>query len=133
RISAVEDHAGEERERTQRRQSEPRSVLDGHKEMIRAVLADTGPLYATVDPDDEHHARALLELQKLNRDRQEIVILYSTLLEAYSLIMFRLGRDVASNWLLDMAQTALLNPTSEDYWQAAARIRALTDQSITLL
>jgi predicted nucleic acid-binding protein len=100
--------------------------------MIRAVLADTGPLYATVDPGDEHHARALLELQKLNRDRQEIVILYSTLLEAYSLIMFRLGRDVASNWLLDMAQTALLNPTSEDYWQAAARIRALTDQSITL-
>lgn len=100
--------------------------------MIRAVLADTGPLYASVDPDDEHHARALLELQKLNRDRQEIVILYSTLLEAYSLIMFRLGRDVAANWLLDMAQTALVNPTSEDYWQAAARIRALTDQAITL-
>ena len=100
--------------------------------MMRAVLADTGPLYAAVDPEDERHARALLELQKLNRDRQEIVILYSTLLEAYSLIMFRLGRDVASNWLLDMTQTALVNPTSEDYWQAAARIRALTDQSITL-
>jgi len=100
--------------------------------MMRAVLADTGPLYAAVDPEDEHHARALLELRKLNRDGQEIVILYSTLLEAYSLIMFRLGRDVAANWLLDMAQTALVNPTSEDYWQAAARIRALTDQSITL-
>ena len=60
--------------------------------MIRAVLADTGPLYAAVDPDDEHHARALLELQKLNRDRQEIVILYPTLLEAYSLDYVSFGQ-----------------------------------------
>ena len=99
---------------------------------MRAVLADTGPLYAAVDPEDEHHARALLELQKLNRDRQEVVILYSTLLEAYSLIIFRLGTDVALRWLLEVAQTALINPTSEDYWQAAARIQALADQPITL-
>jgi predicted nucleic acid-binding protein len=100
--------------------------------MMRAVLADTGPLYAAVDPEDEHHARALRELQKLNRDRQEIVILYPTLLEAYSLIMFRLGREVASTWLMELAQTALVNPTPADYAQAAARIRALADQPITL-
>jgi predicted nucleic acid-binding protein len=100
--------------------------------MRGAVLADTGPLYAAVDPEDEHHARALRELEKLNRDRREVVILYSTLLEAYSLIMFRLGRGVASNWLLDVGQAALVNPTPEDYRQAAARIQALADQPITL-
>ena len=100
--------------------------------MMRAVLADTGPLYAAVDPEDEHHARALRELHKLNRDRQEIAILYPTLLEAYSLILFRLGRDVASTWLLELAQTALVNPTPADYGQAAARIRALADQPISL-
>jgi predicted nucleic acid-binding protein len=96
--------------------------------MMRAVLADTGPLYAALDPEDGYHKRALQE-----RDRRQIVVLYSTLLEAHSLIMFRLGRDVASEWLTEMANAALLNPVPEDYREAAARIRSLTDQPITLV
>jgi predicted nucleic acid-binding protein len=100
--------------------------------MMRAVLADTGPLYAAVDPEDAHHSRARQELQTLDRDRREVVVLYSTLLEAYSLILYRLGRNVASDWLTDMANAALVNPTPEDYRQAAAKIRALSDQPITL-
>jgi predicted nucleic acid-binding protein len=101
--------------------------------MMRAVLADTGPLYAALDPEDGYHKRALQELQMLDRDRRQIVVLYSTLLEAHSLIMFRLGRDVASEWLTEMANAALLNPVPEDYREAAARIRSLTDQPITLV
>jgi predicted nucleic acid-binding protein len=100
--------------------------------MTRAVLADTGPLYAVVDPEDEHHARALEELQQLASDRREVVVLYSTLLEAYSLILFRLGRDVASGWLMEMTEAALVNATPEDYRQACGRIRVLADQPITL-
>lgn len=100
--------------------------------MTRAVLADTGPLYAAVDPEDAHHVRSVQELRKLARDRREVVVLYSTLLEAYSLILFRLGRDVASGWLVEMTCAALVNPTPEDYRQAGDRIRALADQSITL-
>src|SRR5579862_3483834 len=101
--------------------------------MMRAVLADTGPLYAAIDPEDGYHKRALQELRTLDRDRRQIVILFSTLLEAHSLIMFRLGRDVASNWLMEMANAALFNPAPEDYREAAVRIRTLTDQSITLV
>jgi predicted nucleic acid-binding protein len=100
--------------------------------MTRAVLADTGPLYAAVDPEDAHHARALQELQQLGRDRLEIMVLYSTLIEAYSLILFRLGRNVASDWLTEMANAAFINPMPEDYRQATARIRSLADQPITL-
>jgi predicted nucleic acid-binding protein len=100
--------------------------------VIRAVLADTGPLYAAIDPEDERHDRALQELRKLERDRRQILVLYSTLLETHSLILFRLGRDTASNWLTEMADGALVNPTPEDYWQAAAKIRAFADQPITL-
>lgn len=100
--------------------------------MTRSVLADTGPLYAAVDPQDAHHAQAQRELQKLDRDRRDIVVLYSTLLEAYSLILFRLGKNVAAGWLEDMASATLLNPTPEDYRLAMAKVLGLADQPITL-
>ncbi len=100
--------------------------------MTHAVLADTGPLYAAADEGDVHHKRALQELQRLARDRREVVVAYPTLLEAYTLVLFRLGRSAASGWLTDMAAAALVNPTPEDYRQAFATIRALADQPITL-
>ena len=100
--------------------------------MMRAVLADTGPLYAVVDPEDEYHTRALRQLQELDSDQRQIMILYSTVLEAYSLIMFRLGRHVASHWLVEMSDATLVNQTPEDYRQAGTKIRALADQPITL-
>ena len=99
---------------------------------MRAVLADTGPLYAAVDPEDEHHKRALRDLHRLDAEQREIVVVYPILLEAYSLILFRLGKNTASDWLIDMADAALVNPTPEDYRQAAAKVRALADQPITL-
>ncbi len=49
-----------------------------------------------------------------------------------SLPVFRLGRDAASDWLTEVADAALANPTPEDYRQAFAMTRALADQPITL-
>jgi len=97
-----------------------------------AVLADAGPLYAAVDPDDGHHKQALRELDGLAREKREIVVAFSTLLEAYSLILYRLGRNTAMRWLNEMSSTTLVNPSTEDYRQAAARLAAFADQSITL-
>jgi predicted nucleic acid-binding protein len=100
--------------------------------MTRAVLADTGPLYAAADPDDAHHKRARQELQKLAREKREVLIAYPTLLESYTLVLFRLGKRTATGWLDDMKSAVLINPTSEDYRQAVARIQTLADQPITL-
>jgi predicted nucleic acid-binding protein len=100
--------------------------------MTRAVLADTGPLYAANDEGDAHHQRALRELQALGGARRDVLIPYPILLEAYSLLLFRLGRDAASHWLTEIADAALVNPTPEDYRQALATIRVLADQPITL-
>jgi predicted nucleic acid-binding protein len=100
--------------------------------VTRAVLADAGPLYAAVDPEDSHHRRAVREMEKLNEERREIVVANSTLLETYSLVLFRLGRRTATDWLTDMAEASLINPSPEDYRLAAARLRGLADQPISM-
>jgi predicted nucleic acid-binding protein len=97
-----------------------------------AVLADTGPLYAAADPDDAHHRRAHRELRRLADEHHEIMVAYPTLLEAYTLVLFRMGEKAASRWLEDMAGAALVNPSAEDYRHAVARAQSLKDQSITL-
>ncbi len=100
--------------------------------MMDAVLADTGPLYAAVDPRDAFHEQAVAEICKLARERRRVVVAYPILLEAHAMVRRRLGRSAASDWLADMVDTALINPTPEDYRQAIARIGAAADQPITL-
>lgn len=98
----------------------------------QAVLADTGPLYAAADPDDAHHHRAQHELRRLQRERREVAVAYPTFLEAYTLVLFRLGRNAASRWLNDLSGATLVNPVPEDYRQAVTRVQAMGDQPITL-
>jgi predicted nucleic acid-binding protein len=100
--------------------------------MMRAVLADTGPLYAAVDPHDARHKQAIRELSKLDDEKHQVVLAYPTLLEAYTMVLYRLGKNVASTWLDEIGETAMINPTPEDYRDAFARVRALGDQDITL-
>jgi len=101
--------------------------------MIRAVLADTGPLFAANDEGDEHHRRALEQLEELARDRREVLVAYPILLEAYSLLLFKLGRNAASGWLAEVAEASFVNPTPEDYARGLTTVRALADQRITLV
>lgn len=100
---------------------------------MRAVLADTGPLYAAVDPDDQYHERAQEQLQALEDEGLSVVLAYPTLLEAYTLILYRLGHPTTSRWLEDVrAGTALLNPTPQDYRDATLLVSRFPDQSISL-
>jgi len=100
--------------------------------MTYAVLADVGPLYAAVDPEDAHHKRAVRDMRRLDQEGRETVVANSTLLEAYSLVLFRLGKSTATEWLTDIAGASLINPSPEDYRLAAAKLRGLADQPITL-
>jgi predicted nucleic acid-binding protein len=101
--------------------------------MIRGVLADTGPLYAANDEGDAHHPLALRQLKELARDRREVLVAYPILLEAYSLLLCKLGRHAASAWLAEVSDASFLNPAPEDYARGLTMVQALPDQSITLV
>jgi predicted nucleic acid-binding protein len=100
---------------------------------VRAVLADTGPLYALVDPDDGLHGRARDEAGRIAGQGWTVVVAFPILAESHSLVVKRLGNRVARKWLEELAAGAdLLNPLREDYLAAARRLRRLADQPITL-
>lgn len=101
--------------------------------MIRAVLADAGPLYAAVDEGDAHHQNARNQLQTLDKHRLEVVVPYPILLETYSLVLFRLGLAAAHKWTSFMAGVSFVNPVAEDYGRALIIVRNFPDQRITLV
>ena len=100
--------------------------------MTRAVLADSGPLYAAADEGDAWRGRASQELKRLAHERREVLVAYPTLLEAHALVLFRMGSNAANKWLSFMATVRLINPSPDDYQQALVRVRALPDQRISL-
>src|SRR5580704_9127485 len=101
--------------------------------MIRAVLADSGPLFAAIDEGDKHHHEALRQLETLEQQRRAVVIPYPILLEAYSLVLYRLGVNAAQQWIALVTAASLINPDAEDYGRAVAMVRNFPDQRITLV
>lgn len=100
---------------------------------MRRVLADTGPLYALADRDDQYHSRARGEARRLAREHLEVVVCYPIVLESYTLVLHRLSGPVAERWLGEvMARSGLVNPHPGDYQRAAERLQRFQDQGITL-
>ncbi|NET39738.1 MAG: hypothetical protein F6K19_48575 [Cyanothece sp. SIO1E1] len=101
--------------------------------MLRAIIADTGPLYSAVDPSDQYHLRAQNELDLINQGKWVTLIPYPIYLEAHKLIRFRTGFDTAFHFSKNVAaQDNLINPTNDDYQAAIQWIARFSDQKITL-
>jgi predicted nucleic acid-binding protein len=98
------------------------------------VLADTGPLYAVRDADDDQHSCAQRELGRLRSQNLKVVVPYPALLESYTLVMRRLGIREAHGFLHEVVRGSFFeNPTPEDYRKASLRVLRHEDQDITLV
>ena len=101
--------------------------------MSETVLADTGPLYAAVDPSDDHHERAQEEIGRLNSENLGIAVAYPTLCECYSLVLYKLGSGVARSWLREVeGGSFLMSPTPEDFREATGLIGGYQDQALSM-
>ena len=90
---------------------------------MKAVLADTGPLYALADTSDQFHVRARTEMESIQKQGLQVAAGYPALCEAHTLALRRLGGSYAREWLAEMLEGAmLLNPEPADYTMAAARL-----------
>jgi predicted nucleic acid-binding protein len=97
------------------------------------VLADTGPLYAALDPSDDNHDRAQRDIERLDSEGLGVAVAYTTLCECYSLVLYKLGIEVARGWLMEVQERAsLVNPSPEDFGEATALLRGYGDQALSL-
>lgn len=100
---------------------------------MRAVLVDTGPLYAAAIASDQYHARAQEELTRINQTALPVFVLYPTVAEAYSLVLRRVTPPTAHVWIDDLLERVnLLNPTAEDYHEAVQLVQRFKDQELSL-
>ncbi|HMB52845.1 MAG TPA: PIN domain-containing protein, partial [Thermoanaerobaculia bacterium] len=86
-----------------------------------------------VDPDDRHHQRAREEARRATGEGHSILVASTTLCEAHSLVLRRLGRPAAGRWLDEMRSgSGHLVPTADDVDDAVSLTHRFTDQPITL-
>ena len=100
---------------------------------MRALIADTGPLYAAIDVDDQYHQRAQAELQLIEVENLIIVVPFPVYLETYNLLLYRLGTQQAISFAKQCIESVqFLNPSQQQYLAAQEKAARFPDQRITL-
>ena len=101
---------------------------------MKAILADTTPLYGAIDTSDQFHARAQAEIQRIAKEKLIVVLSFPVYIETYSLLLYRLGFEQANRFSQNCLESAnLLNPTEEQYLKAIKKVQQFPDQTITIV
>jgi uncharacterized protein len=99
--------------------------------MIRDVLWDSSAILALLDADDADHERAVAVAKRLATDRRPAFITNYIEAEAHALLLRKLGRVIAREWLLAGGLTVERALPAEEQ-DAKALLARYTDKDWTL-
>ena len=101
---------------------------------MKAIIADTTPLYGAIDTSDQYHSRAQAELRRIEAENLTVIIPFPVYVETYSLVLYRLGFEQATHFTQNCLESAnLINPTEDQYFAAIEKARQFPDQTITIV
>jgi predicted nucleic acid-binding protein len=97
----------------------------------RSVLWDSSALLALLDADDADHARAVAIARQIASERRPSFITNYIETEAHALLLRKLGRTIAREWLLTGGLTVIRALPDEEQ-RAKALLARYTDKDWTL-
>jgi len=99
--------------------------------MRREVLWDSGVFLALLDVDDANHGRAVTAAKKLGSERRMSIITNYVEVETHALLLRRLGRAAALQWLMS-AEMEVARASREDELRAKEILVKHTDKDWSL-
>lgn len=99
--------------------------------MTRGVLWDSSAILALLDADDADHERAVAAARQIAAEKRPSFITNYIEAEAHALLLRKLGRAIAREWLL-MGGLPVIRALPEQEQQAKAILARHTDKDWTL-
>ncbi|MBI3302347.1 MAG: PIN domain-containing protein [Deltaproteobacteria bacterium] len=87
---------------------------------MKEVFVDTGAFYAALNRKDEHHREAVQLFTRAVEEEWQLFTSNFVVAETHALILTRLGRDLATDWLRDIP--AVVERVTEEDESKAKRI-----------
>lgn len=99
--------------------------------MRRAVLWDSSAILALLDADDAVHERAAMVATQIASERRPSFITYYVDVESHALVLRKLGRTLAREWLLTGA-LPIVRALPEEEQRAREMLARYTDKDWSL-
>jgi predicted nucleic acid-binding protein len=97
---------------------------------MRRVFIDTGVFYAALNSKDRHHQQATMFFVQAVEEAWRLLTSNFIVAETHALVLTRLGRDLAADWLRDVP-AAVIRVTEQDEAKAKQIIFRYRDKEFS--
>ncbi|MBI3757973.1 MAG: PIN domain-containing protein [Deltaproteobacteria bacterium] len=97
---------------------------------MRRVFVDTGAFYAALNSKDQHHQQATVFFIQAVEEAWHLLTSNFIVAETYALVLTRLGRDLAADWLHDVP-AAVIRISEQDEAKAKQIILGYRDKEFS--